>query len=105
MLTRAMVQSVQDLIASRRSWTVFALARDRHGEEVKPTSKEACSWCTVGAIRRILSNDPLAEIRLQFRLDDAAKLLFGHLTIMHLNDHAGHDEVMRCFDHVKEKLT
>lgn len=104
MLNRAMVQSVQDLIRSPRSWSTFALARDRHGEEVKPRSKEACSWCTVGAIRCILANDPNAENTLIFRLDDAAKQLFDHLTIMQLNDHQGHDAVMKCFDHVKEGL-
>lgn len=104
MLTSAMVQSVQDLIGSRKTWTTYALARDRSGEEVSPRSKEACAWCTVGAIKREL--DLTDEVDLHQQLDRAAEDLFpGAPTIIHINDRKGHDAVMACFDRVKERLT
>lgn len=103
MLNVAMVQAVQDLIRPRKFWTTYALARDRNGEEVPPRSKEACAWCSAGAIKRELGPD--LEVQLRWKLDDAAAELFpGHLTIIRLNDHEGHDAVMQCLDHVKEQL-
>jgi hypothetical protein len=53
------LNAAADLIEPEGRWTKGAFARDAYGEVVVPVCSEACSWCAVGAIRRVTPDEGL----------------------------------------------
>ena len=46
-------ETVRDLFRSPKRWTKHVLASDKDYNEVGPRSKEAQSWCLLGAIEHV----------------------------------------------------
>jgi hypothetical protein len=66
-LTRA----VALLESSHYAWARGSFAHDRAGNQVRAKAAEACSWCALGAIKKVAFNEVeahLAVIKLQATL-------------------------------------
>lgn len=85
----------RDLIADPSRWSRFSMARDANGSQVLVHSKEACRWCILGAIEKVVPRHLVADV-IDALLVKAAWL--GHRSIDDLNDFGGHLKVLRLFD-------
>jgi hypothetical protein len=50
------------LESSPDAWTKNEFAHDRAGNPVKPKAPQACSWCALGAIKKVAFNDVEAHL-------------------------------------------
>lgn len=91
------------LLADPERWCQGALARDRRGTPVVPTSKRALKWDTAGAIYHAARTKPddfdkprLSDVGGALAaLQSAAHILHrkGHIAV---NDELGHAAVLEC---------
>lgn len=47
------LRKAKKLLEKPKAWTRYTFARDIHGRDVEPASKEAVCWCAVGAAERV----------------------------------------------------
>lgn len=103
--TRATLEAARALIATRRTWTRDAAARDREGRRVRAMNAEAVRFCALGALVRI---DGRFEDRAEELLDLASKELFGEPDVVAVNDdpnvseRTSHQRVLRIYDRAIE---
>ncbi|MBC2806576.1 hypothetical protein C3Y94_025840 [Rhizobium ruizarguesonis] len=93
--------AAQELIRDPVRWTRETYAREPGGECVEPNDKDACSWCSIGAIQHVLgSNSDLAEHPTFTLLQRAANC--SSVPDYNDNDDHTHVDIMTMFDQAKE---
>lgn len=100
------LQAGKALIADPTNHAKGGFAFDKHGAHVDPTSELACSFCSVGALMKVLGVSPELGHPAHFwmirdYLDNAAYDLFKSLTV-EVNDCRTHSEVMSVWDRAIE---
>lgn len=73
---------VRDVLT--KGWTQYARARRRDGNAVDPSSPEACSWCMLGALQKVM---PVAETRLVALDAIYSSMVTQFIPITTFNDH------------------
>lgn len=53
MTVSSTIRKARQLITPKGKWTQEALARDKHGNEVKPSDSVATCFCMIGAIYKV----------------------------------------------------
>jgi hypothetical protein len=94
-LSSLLVQA-RAIIADPNKWGIQAFARDKSGYSTSAHSKNACRFCAVGALKKILGPDHNGGGLLYEAwnyLDDAAGA-----PISYVNDSKGHAEVLAAYD-------
>ncbi len=98
------------------TWTKMAVARDRHGRPVRPTSPEACRWCVDGWVAKESNKYGFASPILLNLLDHAAVHVATHLglhdpssefciaTMSELNDSFSFQVILQTIDTALEYL-
>ena len=84
------------LIEKPSNWTQKACARDYNGLEVAPLSSEACSWCILGAVRKVTSdtnNEKVYE-----KVYENLYPFINEVLISEFNDRHSHSEILAVFD-------
>lgn len=85
------LEKVRDLI--QQGWTKAAFARNEAGDQVDPTSQEACSWCLLGALQCALNVSESYQVirkapRVIFASDNVLKERFPQfVSMISLNDY------------------
>jgi hypothetical protein len=98
--TTAIIERARDLIADRKHWCRFALAKDKYGQHVNATDPMARRFCAVGALiatANELTSDPLQANALG-RLAANIVSSRGEWTLLAVNDFRGHAAVIAFFD-------
>lgn len=94
-------------IEKPENWCQGEWGIDVHGRPVvmsEAGKKDACAWCSEGALMAVLpdmSSDEYTECF--FALRDAAREIGGWISIVSANDHMSHPEVLQMFDLAIEK--
>lgn len=100
MLERLILEKAWDVIDDRGHWTQSASARNDCGKKIAPEHQDACCWCAVGAVEKVVA-DLNADDALLFavieRLCDSTKTLFGTRSINFINDRQDHEAIRRIF--------
>lgn len=100
-MTRSLVHDL--LVAARgyveRGWTQrhFAVAED--GRDVPARSKEACSWCALGAVQRASVDLPMANTDTVYVASQAlAKVAQRNMAIFNDMPERTQQEILDLFD-------
>lgn len=96
----AMMVAAKNLILNKSNWTKGMLARDKCGNAVCPESKEACQFCAMGALDRIIKKEEAGPVNANFlrkELHRAAQRM-GRNSAIAVNDACEHSDVMKMFD-------
>jgi hypothetical protein len=103
MLYSQILIEARALIADPANWTTKAFARNDKGNAVTATGEQACKFCAVGAIRKVLGSDNYQPklYQLWSLLDDSTGA--DGLSIAHINDSRGHLEVLQAYDRAIDK--
>ena len=96
--------NIQDVLRQAKAkiedpdhWCTGEFALNAYGLPIAPGSNQAARWCSIGAIEAILEIPGTDTLRARLKLNRAAFDNFGHgVTIV--NDHLGHEAVMRMYD-------
>lgn len=96
---RDALKVAQNLISDESKWTQKAYARNKKGQVVGARNKEACSWCSLGALSVAAPMGSSAWIRASDYLDRAAaRLSKKSVNVWEFNDSKrGHAKVMEMF--------
>jgi hypothetical protein len=87
------------LISSRRRWTKYALARDKHDLVVPPTDPKAKCFCSLGAIEKVCGPNAVLRGAAQNRIQRAmSRAESGFCSIASVNDYRGHAATLKMFD-------
>lgn len=108
--TSQALKDARELISDPINWTQEAFARDVRDIPVPTWGEHACSWCAIGALRKVCGNE-ISYINLLLNEDSPLFLLhresharFGVRFIQTVNDRLGHEAVLEVFDAVIEGL-
>lgn len=82
------LEAARELIEPKGSWTQGALARNKYGHEIDVDSRNACRFCTIGALARV------SEIDLNYFTPSVRYLAssFG-ADLAGLNDHVNTKQI------------
>lgn len=102
MTTAEVLQKARDLIADESRWTHGKYARDALGEDVEPTSPEACKFCALGALLAVSGAQyeeeddlpSIAALRAVCPVDERGR----RRRVPSVNDLDGHAAVLALFD-------
>ena len=105
------LRAARALIATPESWTKNALARDSAGNDRALRDPEACAFCAMGAVLRVLADEyenhrTLAAVQIEHAVMHALsreiQLSFlaptNHSRVAAYNDGSTHAEVLALFD-------
>ena len=80
-------------------WCKYSYACDADGNSIASSDPEAQSWCGMGAVFSLSSLGPK---RHAISCLQKAALEHEHVSIDVLNDHSGHESVMKMYDRAIE---
>ncbi len=99
-----LITAAGTILAEKGRWCQGALARDKSGVPVSPTSRRARRWDSAGVVYSVtkVKPDDFSDPALNnvgavlATLERAANRLYGrgHITV---NDELGHADTMECF--------
>lgn len=95
------------LIATPDTWCRNAPARDSSGEFTNIESKDACQWCLVGAVWRVLGGQyyHAMEGEIIRRLRDEINKFDNSISLVSVfNDRRTHSEVVGLIDRAVETI-
>ncbi len=103
--TLEVLKQARQLISEPGHWTKGALARDKNHKQVPPLSPDACSWCSIGAVVKVVGSEELAVGHL-IPLNVAITALHPNLPTTSVGDFndgnfnrfRNHSEVLAVFD-------
>jgi len=87
------LQAALALISAPAKWTKEHVARDAHGNPVKPTDERAKCFCMVGAIQRVSAE---ASADAYGQAITIVRKACGSESIFEFNDWHGHKAVLTC---------
>ncbi len=99
MNTLEILSNAQNLIRDPRNWAKHTYSKDMLGMSVEPTSPDACRWCSIGAVLKVLDLPSDTSRHPTFDLLEKAN---GNWAVPDFNDTSTHEEVMEMFDKAKE---
>lgn len=102
MLERDILEAAWLLIDDSSRWTQSASARDQQGAKVSPDDSEACCWCAIGAVEKVIADRQADETLLcdiVQQLCDSAKAVYGTQFLNVINDRRDHEAIRRIYDH------
>jgi hypothetical protein len=85
------------IIADPNKWTTQAFARDKGGYSTSAHSENACRFCAVGAVKKVLGDNRDSEGGLLYKVWNLLDEASGS-TIAYTNDNKGHAEVLAAYD-------
>ncbi len=108
MQTVEILKAGRALIENPAHWAKGRFAFDCHMEEVTPGSPDACSWCSVGALIKLVNYEDRFESRQH--LEQAIRQIHSELpayqgTLEYFNDTHTHSEVLRVWDKAIENAS
>jgi len=89
---------VKSLIDTPEKWCKYKYARDSSGIPVSYKSPRACSFCILGAVRRVRIEEQLDVLRELRKFIPNKQTNRRNLKLNIFNDNATHNEVMALFD-------
>lgn len=95
------LQKRRDLIADETRWTRGAYARTKGGNTIGPNERAACSFCSIGAIRRVCDAELVLHASVAF-LQKAVQEQTPDPSIAAFNDTRRYDEVLAVWDRAIE---
>ncbi len=110
------LRAARALIEDRERWTCRAAARNAAGDVVVADAADACQWCAVGALFRIIytpGHDASATLesprwtRAYDALEEAALDLYeaeGYASAAAVNDYKGHRAALAVYARAVERL-
>ena len=100
------VRSVYKLLKKQERWTRKTFARDDQGVAVDEYSKDACSWCMTGAIRKERAWMATGPITIKVRKMYPRRLKSILSEIAAFNDHGDttHEDVLKVIESVIKDL-
>lgn len=90
---KAIILAAVALIENPEAWTQDAPARDKEGVSVDANSKQACRWCTLGAIDKV-SYDYNSWLEATRRVREVLRGDAPYISIAKFNDNHTHAEVL-----------
>jgi len=101
-------RAARELISDPERWTQRAYARNSSFICVDSSSRHACCWCSLGALRKAVaeSGDGFTTLAyLENRLNKSANRLYPEQkNIISVNDTIGHAAALRVFDETISRL-
>jgi len=100
MTTLEVLKDARNLIADKGRWCRGYAALAESGHPVRAHSDRAVRWCAVGAVRHIVGDDWDAKSIRSIRqmLNIVSEELHGKENLVLVNDHDGHEAVLKVFD-------
>ena len=84
------LRQIKRLLSDRDKWLKNSQAKNDKGRVVEPNSPDACSWCLVGALRKVCGSDfhtyNVVYLALAQRTDKALLTSFNDSTDTTYND-------------------
>lgn len=97
------LRAARDVIADGKNWTVQAYAKNKEGRQVSPHNSDACQFCAVGALGKVLISDAGdAERSTAYKFLNAAAFELFHAPVHRANDEKGHELVLKMYDRAIE---
>lgn len=110
------LKEVRELLGDESRWTRRTMARDRVGESVSPVDDTAVCWCLVGAIRKVIGHDPVAQVLADIppvvgvihhelgKTTYAGELPYGTGSLTLWNDANVYDDVVAAVDRTIDRM-
>lgn len=90
------LREARALIEAPERWTTGALARHVNDNPIGPREANAACWCALGAVQRFTADGSDEQVEAVAYLQCAAAA--DGDWIVYINDHVGHDAVLRMYD-------
>ena len=105
-VTLDQARNLYKLLKERKRWTRGVFARDKQGVSVDEYSKDACSWCITGAIRKSSAWMATTPISNKVRKMYPGRLNPLQSDIAAFNDHGDttHEDVLKVIKSVIKDL-
>lgn len=108
-MMKEQLKEIRKLIENPENWTKRFYARDKFDREVYDVSEEACKWCLLGAINRIMRSKENYKNYLVviLILENAIRSITNHYNIVKFNDDpkTTHEDILNLLDKCIEKVS
>ena len=104
-LERQIVERARALIATKKTWTRHAVARDKNDQLTGWGYPNAVRWCAEGALLRA-THDLTGDVERtgDLAMQTAFRITAGRDRLSNINDSRGHKKVLKLFDTYLEKM-
>jgi hypothetical protein len=89
------IRAARAIIAPTEQWAIGWVAYDQHGNRVDHRSPDACRWCAIGALCKILNVDCINDGHVMRRAYSwILKVIGDDFSVGEWQDRNGHDAIL-----------
>lgn len=96
------VNRLIEVIKRKKHWTQKVMARNAKGGQTSPTGKYACSFCSLGALDKVVENYEFEKTWRRNAITARFDLLYG--SVPFFNDTKTHKEVLAAWRAVRDSF-
>lgn len=97
MLLHEQLAAAKEVISIPEQWSQKALAENKLGQPIAPTSSRAIAWCPLGALMKATGNDQWMYGHMAL-IRQITKRVPCDMFLSEYNSAATHEEIMALFD-------
>lgn len=101
----SIVKETRALLTDPKSWTQNVMARDSKGASCSPKAKDACQWCVMGAVRKVVPQEGPECVEDVLKTINAISSVINY-HVPNWNDMSGrtHEDILSGLDRTIQEL-